>query len=171
MHNAAKICFETNPEMEDEGDDGRALHEVHPVLRQPVEGLQEQQQHEQSHELRREIVPGDTEKNLRVQKTKVLFLSVAVLRIQSVYPGSEFFHCGSGSATKNLGICNLKNCYQALGNMTFSQCRISESKKQRITDPDPQPCSVFIVSFGLFLCTCLQCLVTTSPCQRLNPEQ
>jgi hypothetical protein len=62
MHNAAKTCFVTHPEMEDEGDDGRALHEVHPVLRQPVEGLQEQQQHEQSHELGRKIVPGDTGK-------------------------------------------------------------------------------------------------------------
>jgi hypothetical protein len=59
----------THPEMEDEGDDGRALHEVHPVLRQPVEGLQEQQQHEQSHELRRKIVPGDTGKDLRVGTT------------------------------------------------------------------------------------------------------
>jgi hypothetical protein len=65
MPNAAKASFETNPEMEDKGDDGRALHEVHPVLRQPVEGLQEQQQYEQSHELGRKIVPGHTEKILR----------------------------------------------------------------------------------------------------------
>ncbi len=65
MPNAAKTCLVTHPEMEDEGDDGRALHEVHPVLRQPVEGLQEQQQHEQSHELWRKIVPGHTEQNLR----------------------------------------------------------------------------------------------------------
>ncbi len=76
--------------MEDEGDDGRALHEVHPVLRQPVEGLQEQQQHEQSHELGRKIVPGHTEKDLRVQQTEIFFLSVSVLRIQSVYPDLNF---------------------------------------------------------------------------------
>ncbi len=77
--------------MKDEGDDGRALHEIHPVLRQPVEGLQEQQQHEQGHELGRKIVPGDIEKNITEQQTKDFFFSVpvSVLRIWSVYPGSR----------------------------------------------------------------------------------
>jgi hypothetical protein len=56
---------------------------------------------------------------------------------------------GSGSASKNLGIFNPKNCFYALGNMIrdvhpgsrifiFSPSRISESKRHRIPDPDPQ---------------------------------
>jgi hypothetical protein len=101
MHNAAKTCFETNPEVEDEGNDGRALHEVHPVLRQPVEGLQEQQQHEQSHELGRKIVPGDTEKGLRVQQTKAFFLlciSVADPECSSRIPNPNFSMQNPGSS-------------------------------------------------------------------------
>jgi hypothetical protein len=77
--------------MEDEGDDGRALHEVHPVLSQPVEGLQEQQQHEQGHELGRKIVPEDTKKEFSVKQNNVFFFSVSVLRIQRAFPRSEFF--------------------------------------------------------------------------------
>ena len=49
--------FPTHPEVEDQGDDGWSLHEVHPVLRQPVEGFQEEQQYEQGHKLGRKIVP------------------------------------------------------------------------------------------------------------------
>jgi hypothetical protein len=37
--------------MKDEGDDGGALHEVNPVLGQPVEGLEEEKQHKEGHEL------------------------------------------------------------------------------------------------------------------------
>ena len=46
-----------DPQVEEERDDGRPLHVVHPVLRQPVERLEEQQQGEQGYELGGEIVP------------------------------------------------------------------------------------------------------------------
>ena len=42
---------------DDDDDDGPPLHVVDPLLGEPVEGLQEEQQREQRHELRREIVP------------------------------------------------------------------------------------------------------------------
>ena len=45
-----------NPQVEEERDDGGALHVVHPVLSQPVERLEEQQQGEQSHELGGEVI-------------------------------------------------------------------------------------------------------------------
>ncbi len=46
-----------HPQVEGERDRRRTLHKVHPVLRQPVEGLQEQQQRKQRDELGREVVP------------------------------------------------------------------------------------------------------------------
>ena len=45
-----------DPQVEEERDDGGALHVVHSVLRQPVERLEEQQQGEQSHELGGEVI-------------------------------------------------------------------------------------------------------------------
>ncbi len=79
-----------------------------------------------------------------------------VLRIQDVYPGSEFFHPGSkrfrnGSAypSKNLCIFNQKNCLQAFGNTIwdvhsgsrfFSPSRIKGSKRHWI--PYPQHCGI-----------------------------
>lgn len=47
--------------VEKNGDDWRAFHEVHTVVGQPVEGLEEQQHREQRHELGREVIPEHSE--------------------------------------------------------------------------------------------------------------
>lgn len=47
--------------VEENGDDWWALHEVHTVVSQPVEGLEEQQHREQSHKLGREVIPEHSE--------------------------------------------------------------------------------------------------------------
>jgi len=70
-----------------------------------------------------------------------------VLRIQDVYPGSEFVHPGSrvkkfpdpgsGSASKNLSIFNPKNCFQALGKMIRDVYPGSGCCFFTISEPDP----------------------------------
>jgi hypothetical protein len=112
----------------------------------------------------------DLQHCLKVQQTQVFF-PLPVLRIRSDYPGfwirifqsripgSEIKKApdpGSGSATKNLGIINPNNCYQALGNMIrdvysgsrtqdpdFHPSRIQGSKFQRFPDSDPQQLSSY----------------------------
>lgn len=50
-----------DPNVEEQGDDRRALHEIDPVVRQPVECLEEQQYCEQCHKLGGEVVAENSE--------------------------------------------------------------------------------------------------------------
>ena len=45
--------------VKENGDDGRALHEVDPVLHQPVKAFQEQKNREQGDKSRRKVVPAE----------------------------------------------------------------------------------------------------------------
>ncbi len=86
--------------------------------------------------------------NTTTEKNSVslpLKLFQAVLRIREVYPGFEFFQpgsrdkkipdSGSGSASKNLGIFNPKNCFSSLGNMIRDDHPESGSWILPIPDP------------------------------------
>jgi hypothetical protein len=74
----------------------------------------------------------------------------AVLRIRDVYPGSEFFPSRirifpvpyPGSASKNLSILTQKIVISSrkYDPDCSSRIRIPESKRHRISDPDPQHC-------------------------------
>ncbi len=119
-------------------------------------------------------------KALEYNRQRLFFFSVSVLRIQSVHPGSQIriFPCRipdpvskrhripDPDQQKEFRTFNPKICYQALGNpgclfripepeSGFFPSWIQGSKFQRFPDSDPQHCSVFIASFGLFLCSFL----------------
>ena len=53
--------------MEEEGDEGGSFHVVHSVLRQPVEGLEEEEEGELTHELGAEVVSEHRERQTRLR--------------------------------------------------------------------------------------------------------